>query len=122
MTGAIASGVGDARRGPAAVPGKSLGSTLDRQSGVRGVLGRDEPGTSQVRSAARPGGAADEGPTVRRGSTGTFAGDEEHANRSAYAGRGANPTDEDEDERTTWLTEDEIVWGQTKDTPPPILG
>jgi hypothetical protein len=38
------------------------------------------------------------------------------------AGHGAGGGDEEEHERTTWLTEDEDVWGANGDAAPPVIG
>ncbi|MDP9797592.1 uncharacterized protein YukE [Catenuloplanes nepalensis] len=42
--------------------------------------------------------------------------------QSAAGGRGLTGEDEDADDRTTWLTEDDMVWGQDGSAPPPVLG
>ncbi|GAB7050228.1 WXG100 family type VII secretion target [Catenuloplanes indicus] len=42
--------------------------------------------------------------------------------KSAAGGRGLAGEDDDADERTTWLTEDDMVWGQDGSAPPPVLG
>ncbi|MFC0507730.1 WXG100 family type VII secretion target [Micromonospora costi] len=83
-----------------------------------------------------PGGTA---PADNRAASGvgrSVDGRRGEANRAATAGRGRGPVgnrpgvlggrgqhDEDEsDERLTWLTEDEMVWGDGRDGAPPVLG
>ncbi|MEV4624536.1 hypothetical protein AB0J74_38235 [Asanoa sp. NPDC049573] len=45
------------------------------------------------------------------------------ARSQAAAGARGNGTDEDEtDEHSTWLTEDDLVWRDADDVPPPVLG
>jgi hypothetical protein len=38
------------------------------------------------------------------------------------AGAGGGQGKDDEHERSTWLTEDEDVWGGDDDTAPPVIG
>jgi uncharacterized protein YukE len=85
-------------------------------AGVGGVLGKDDRGT-------RGGGRAGGGPLGSgTGAGGSGSGAGGRGDRSGMVGnRGANGEEEDEDERTTWLTEDEMPWtGQVP--PPPVLG
>ena len=79
-------------------------------------------GGETARSAGAPGhgGTGGKPGTVDLGvrqADGTRSG----AANSAAGGRGGHAGDEDSDERTTWLTEDEMVWGNSQ-AAPPVLG
>jgi len=39
-----------------------------------------------------------------------------------HGGHGGGSGDDEERERSTWLTEDEDVWGGDTDVPPPVIG
>ncbi|MEU5904028.1 WXG100 family type VII secretion target [Micromonospora sp. NPDC047527] len=77
-------------------------------SGVgRGIDGRrgEATGRSAAAGSGRPG-------------SGRAAG----ANRPGILGGHGQPTDDESDERLTWLTEDEMVWRDSGDAAPPVLG
>ncbi len=113
VTGATLGGLPSASRGPAA-PGKSLGATFGER-GVQGVLGKDQPTGDRPDDEA----GARRGPDPRAGQSAPV--EEEEARRSGLIGRGSADPDDAEDERLTWLTEDEMVWGQPRPAPPSTL-
>ena len=84
---------GAASAGPSSRPSTGL---------AEGVLGREDRSAAMSRSAGA------------NGATGTAN------NRSGMAGRGGGFDDEG-DERETWLTEDDMDWGDA-DAAPPVLG
>ncbi|GAA2676706.1 WXG100 family type VII secretion target [Actinoplanes palleronii] len=84
-------------------------------------------GGETARASSSGGHGAGNGPGAGRGTAGDLGvrdglhGKGGQAAGNA-AGRGAGRGDEDEaDERTTWLTEDEMVWGGSN-AAPPVLG
>lgn len=108
-------------------PGRSgvLGNQRGIDLGVRGG------GADQGRSGATSGRAATAG--SQSGAAGRAAGAGGQSGTSGRAGgaavRGAvgpmgrTPMQDDQqDERLTWLTEDDLVWQNNDDVPPPVLG
>ncbi|GIF76380.1 hypothetical protein [Asanoa siamensis] len=96
-------------------PASGQAATGPRGAGGRGV------GVSGSQSAAgRPGGGAQgaTGPEGRGNST-SAAG---RAAQAAAGARGTQPHEDETDEHTTWLTEDDLVWRDSDDVPPPVLG
>ncbi|MEU2611872.1 WXG100 family type VII secretion target [Micromonospora sp. NPDC007271] len=89
-----------------------------RAGGMTGLDNRSAAGTGRLASGR---GAAVESESRSNSGRGANA-------RSAMAGRngvlgGRGQHDEDESaERLTWLTEDEMVWGDGRSAPPPVLG
>ncbi len=86
-------------------------------SGAGAGTGGFGPGGAGAGAAGgRPGGGAGGagGGTGGRGAGGGMAGAPMHG------GQGGG--DEEERERSTWLTEDEDVWGGDTDAPPPVIG
>ncbi|MEU8259225.1 WXG100 family type VII secretion target [Micromonospora sp. NPDC048999] len=89
-----------------------------RAGSVAGLDNRSAAGTGRLAGGR---GAVVESEGRSTGSRGTNG-------RSAMAGRngvlgGRREHDEDEsEERLTWLTEDEMVWGDGRPAPPPVLG
>ncbi|MET7876012.1 WXG100 family type VII secretion target [Micromonospora profundi] len=98
---------------PAARPtGGAAAADTRSASGVgRGIDGRRAEATGR---AAAAGG---QGATGRPGS-GRGAG----TNRPGLLGGNGRPTDDESDDRLTWLTEDEMVWQDGGDAAPPVLG
>ncbi|GAA1851201.1 hypothetical protein [Asanoa iriomotensis] len=99
-------------------------------TGTRGAGGRTMSVNGSQSAAGRPGGGTNSAAGPRSGSragmptgpdggrNGTTAGA-----RSQAAGARTNHAHEDEtDEHTTWLTEDDLVWRDAGDVPPPVLG
>ncbi|GIF14957.1 hypothetical protein [Actinoplanes teichomyceticus] len=93
--------------------------------GVRPVSASGAPRPETAR-ASSTGSTGSTGAGAGRG-TATDLGirDGAHGGRgnasSVGAARGAQGHQDEADERTTWLTEDEMVWGGN-DAPPPVLG
>jgi hypothetical protein len=89
-------------------PGAGSGYPLGGAAGAGGLhVGNPLSG------AAGEGGVRDP-----RAAAGTRAN---AARQAASAGRGHGEQGDEADERTTWLTEDDIVWG-TEEAPPGVLG
>jgi uncharacterized protein YukE len=142
----LALGVGLLAGGAAILGGRpAMGGSAAAGSGGNSMSGT-RPGTNSMSSTGRAGGAGG-GETARTASAKPSAGSGESA-RSANAagrgmpgkggavdlgvrqgdnrggaagGRGAQGEDET-DERTTWLTEDEMVWQGRDQAAPPVLG
>lgn len=103
-SGGVGSGLGSGGLGSG--PG-GIGSGSG--AGVLGTgAGRGGPGSGAGTGAGGPGAGG-------RGSAGAggVGGAPMH---------GGGQGDEDERERSTWLTEDEDVWGGNADVPPPVIG
>lgn len=85
-------------------------------------VGTGLSGTSSGGRAGGLGGAGDVGRD--RAATGTQRGGSTSTRSDQRAAtRGAGPGAEGEtDEYLTWLTEDEMVWGEEDDAPPSVLG
>ncbi|MEU6072890.1 WXG100 family type VII secretion target [Micromonospora sp. NPDC047074] len=98
-TGVLAGSAGTASTAPVRSAG---GAPLADNRAATGMGRRFD----NARDAARPG------------ARGAAAG----ANRLGVLGAGQGPHDEDADSRLTWLTEDEMVWGNDADAAPPVLG
>ncbi|MFU8852253.1 WXG100 family type VII secretion target [Micromonospora sp. SL1-18] len=106
--------------GPAAVVGTgSLAGAGTPASGRAGGMmdnrsaagtGRLASGRGVVESESRSNGG--------RGSNGRSA----MAGRNGVLGGRRQPDEDESDERLTWLTEDEMVWGDGRSAPPPVLG
>ncbi|MFG2053876.1 WXG100 family type VII secretion target [Micromonospora sp. NPDC048930] len=104
------------------VPGVGTGSLAGSTGGVTG-----RPGGLENRSAAGTGRLAG-GRGVVVDAEGRSNGGKGTGARSAMPGRNGvlgkhGQHDEDEsDEHLTWLTEDEMVWGDGRSAPPSVLG
>src|SRR5262249_52050739 len=94
-SGAVGSGAGGAGTGPGGV-GTGAGVVSPSDAGRAGAFSGGDPGTR----GSRLGGAGSAG-----GAGAPMQGDEE-----------------EERERSTWLTEDQDVWGGDIDVPPPVIG
>ncbi len=84
------------------------------------LTGRGGTGAAGARGGQSGSGTAEEDEMAARGNRaamGTGSG-----NRSALTGRTGEGHEDEADERLTWLTEDEMVWGGDAATPPPVLG
>jgi hypothetical protein len=116
--GGIGGGLGSGGVGGGLGPGSGLGS-----GGVGGGTGGFGPGTGGA-GAFGAGGRAGSGP----GGPGSGLGGANAGRGAAGAGGAGAPHgghgngDEEEHERSTWLTEDEDVWGGNTDVPPPVIG
>jgi hypothetical protein len=106
--------------------GRPMGQLDDEE-----VAARARPGSSTLdegRAAGRarvPGqlGEPEDAAALRGQGTLGAEPEAEPGQRPAYlGGKGLTGTDEEDDERLTWLTEDEMVWGQNRPAAPPILG
>lgn len=96
----------------AMAPGRGvLGGSRGPDLGVRTA------GAESGRSAAAPGGANNRSAGGASGRSAAGAG-----GRSAAVPLGTAKGKDERDERLTWLTEDEIVWQDGGDAPPPVLG
>ncbi|MFE9652625.1 WXG100 family type VII secretion target [Micromonospora sp. NPDC006431] len=128
-------GTGTASAPTTTVPNGGGGLLYGLPNGGTGALASSGPGTARVggmpgaenRSAAGTGRLAS-GRGVTINAEGRSNGGRGTNGRPAMAGRngvlgGRGTSDEDEsEERLTWLTEDEMVWGDGKSAPPPVLG
>ncbi|MET8306220.1 hypothetical protein [Micromonospora sp. NPDC005173] len=93
------------------------------------LAGSSSTPTASVRPAAGPA-APDNRPATgmgrsidgRRGETAGRAAAGSGAKRPGVLGGHGRPEDDESDDRLTWLTEDEMVWGDHGDAPPPVLG
>ncbi|GIF69721.1 hypothetical protein Ais01nite_77560 [Asanoa ishikariensis] len=85
-------------------------------TGQRGAASRTSGLNGSQSQAGRPGGGGNSAAGPRNGSAA--------AGRSQAAGAGrTNQNDEEEtDEHSTWLTEDDLIWRDAGDVPPPVLG
>jgi hypothetical protein len=125
-------GLGGLGSGHTGLGGGGLGS-----GGVGSGLGGGGLGTGPggIGSGTGAGGAGTLGSGAGRGGPGSGAGGPGSGGPgaggrgSAGAGgvggapmHGGGQGDEDERERSTWLTEDEDVWGGNTDVPPPVIG
>jgi len=142
----LAGAVSGAMSSPSLATGRTPASSLfGKEGGVKGVLGKEGgPPTDEEEAQARRGGAQapseSEEEAARRAGRGGAPGAEEEGHggnraggagqpenegsgRNAVAARGLSSSDDDdEDERLTWLTEDEMSWSGAEPTPPPVLG
>ncbi|MEH1098090.1 WXG100 family type VII secretion target [Micromonospora sp. CPCC 205561] len=116
-TGALAGSAGNAPTSSVRTAGGS--PTADNRSATG--MGRRFDGT---RDAARQGmaGAGDRAASGA-GRPGGARGAAGGANRPGVLGAGQGPHDDDNaDGRMTWLTEDDMVWGNGADAAPPVVG
>ncbi|MGK5441890.1 WXG100 family type VII secretion target [Micromonospora sp. URMC 105] len=108
--------------GALASSGRASAATPVRPgTGVTGMENRSAAGTGrlasgQVGSANGGGRPGTGGAPANRAATAGGAG-----RSGVIGGRGQHGEDEN-DERLTWLTEDEMVWHDGGDTAPPVLG
>ncbi|WP_406038482.1 WXG100 family type VII secretion target [Micromonospora sp. NBC_00898] len=104
--------------GTGSLAGSGQAASTSARTGA-GAEGRSAAGTGRLASG-RAGAVDGEGRSGGRGA----------GSRSAMAGAGRNGVlggrgesdGEESDERLTWLTEDEMVWGDGGSAPPPVLG
>jgi len=92
-----------------------------------GVLGQPDPASRRDGLGARPstGGTAGAGPGSGgsgRGAPGQRPGPAGRGDGTAAGGRAGTGEPDDEDAYDTWLTEDEMVWGNETDLPPNLIG
>ncbi|MFR9775852.1 WXG100 family type VII secretion target [Micromonospora sp. MS34] len=104
------------------MPGVGTGSLAGSTGGVTG-----RPGGLASRSAAGTGRlAGGRGAVVDaegRSSGGKGAGARSAMpGRNGVLGRNGRPDEDESDEHLTWLTEDEMVWGDGRSAPPSVLG
>jgi hypothetical protein len=110
--------------------GGGLGSGGVGSGGVGSGLGPGGVGAGGVGggpSGVGTGGAGAYGPggAGRGGGLGSGAGGAGAGGRAGGMGgapHGGHGGEEEERERSTWLTEDEDVWGGNTDLPPPVIG
>jgi hypothetical protein len=126
--GGIGAGLGPDGLGAGGLGSGAGGIGSGLGSGAGGGVGSGPGGLG-----SGPGGfGSGAGSAGRGGRFGTGepegAGGRGAGSRSAAASAGAAPmhgghgADEEERERSTWLTEDEDVWGGGTDAPPPVIG
>lgn len=111
VSGAGATGTGSAGGFGAGVTGTGSAGGFGGSAGTVGAGGL--PGSSPA------GGRA--GGTGTGSGTGSGAGNAA-SRRGMVPMHGTHGQDEQERERSTWLTEDEDVWGTDNDAPPPVIG
>jgi hypothetical protein len=107
-----AGGIGGGAGGAAGGLGGGPGGLGGGPGGVGGVLA---PGTPGSLGAGRGGAGAAPGGSATRGAGGRPGG-------GAPMGGGGHGKEEEERERTTWLTEDEDIWTDDGDVAPPVIG
>ncbi|GAA4569142.1 hypothetical protein GCM10023176_25050 [Micromonospora coerulea] len=106
--------------GSLAGSGQATSTSTRAGGGAAGPENRSAAGTGRL-AAGRAGAVDAEGRSGgSRGVTGrsAMAG----ANRAGVLGGRGEHDAEESDERLTWLTEDEMVWGDGGSAPPPVLG
>ncbi|GIF49273.1 hypothetical protein DFJ67_2098 [Asanoa ferruginea] len=121
--------------GKGASPTKGAPGAGQSGQGPRGGSGNTSTANANGKSAAGRGGAKSGTGTAGSGREGGNRGgrpaiDGEGRNTTssaarsqAAAGARSNGPEEDEnDEHSTWLTEDDLVWRDADDVPPPVLG
>jgi len=89
-----------------------------RPGGVSGLENRSASGTGRLASGR---GLVVESEGRSNGGRGTNARSAMAGRNGVLGGRGQHDDDESAD-RLTWLTEDEMVWGDGRPAPPPVLG
>ncbi|MDG4821988.1 hypothetical protein O7635_08990 [Asanoa sp. WMMD1127] len=107
---------GQSAAGPRGAGGRTTGV-----GGTQSASGRAGANAANNAAGTRGGGR----PTTATGQTPDGRNTTSSAARSSQAAAGArsnNATDEEPDEHTTWLTEDDLVWRNADDVPPPVLG
>ncbi|SIN31496.1 WXG100 family type VII secretion target [Micromonospora cremea] len=104
-TAALA-GSGSTPTTPVRATGGAAAAENRAASGVgRSMDGRRAESTGRAAAAGRQGAAGGSG-----------------ANRPGVLGGHGRPESDESDERMTWLTEDEMVWGDSGEAPPSVLG
>jgi len=112
-TGALAGSGGKASASAVRSPGASPVADNRAATGIGRRLDGARPGPNGAGGAGGAGGQAVSG-TGRTGGV---------ANRPGLLGAGQKAHDDDDsDGRLTWLTEDDMVWGDDKTAAPPVLG
>jgi len=109
----VLEGGGDTGLASAATAPAALGSPGAAGSGSPGFAPGAMTGTG-LSSAIGPGMAISPGSTAMRTGSGLFGG-------SGAAHRGHPHEEEEEEGNRTWLTEDEMVWGNAEGTPAPVV-
>ncbi|MFJ8579269.1 WXG100 family type VII secretion target [Micromonospora sp. NPDC093277] len=108
--------------GPAGVVGTGslagAGPASGRPGGMSGLENRSAAGTGRLASGR---GLVVESEGRTNGGRGTNTRPAMAGRNGVLGGRGQHAEDESE-ERLTWLTEDEMVWGDGRSAPPPVLG
>ncbi|MFU8870906.1 WXG100 family type VII secretion target [Micromonospora sp. SL4-19] len=92
--------------------------TSGRVGGMSGAENRSAAGTGRLASGR---GATVEVEGRSNGNRGT-SGRPAMAGRNGVLGARGGHDDDESDERLTWLTEDEMVWGDGRSAAPPVLG
>ncbi|MCX4387038.1 WXG100 family type VII secretion target [Micromonospora peucetia] len=110
-TGALAGSSGNA---PTSAVRSAGGSPMADNRSATGMGRRFD----NSRDGARQGAAGDRAAT----GTGRSGGARGAANRHGVLGAGQGAHDDDADGRLTWLTEDDMVWGNDASAAPPVLG
>ncbi|MEV4489148.1 WXG100 family type VII secretion target [Micromonospora coxensis] len=99
--------------------GRAAATTPSRPGAPTGMENRSAAGTGRLASgqvgAGGNGGRQGAGAAHRAATTGG-------AGRNGVIGGRGQHAEDDTDERMTWLTEDEMVWGDGGTTAPPVLG
>ncbi|MFD2763615.1 WXG100 family type VII secretion target [Micromonospora eburnea] len=93
--------------------------TAGRPGAMSGLENRAAAGTGRL--AAGRGIVVETDGGKSNGGRGTNARPAMAGRNGVLGGRGQHAEDESE-ERLTWLTEDEMVWGDGRSAPPPVLG
>ncbi|MEU3452348.1 WXG100 family type VII secretion target [Micromonospora sp. NPDC006766] len=103
-TGSLA-GAGTAAGGPA---GRAAGLE-NRSAAGTGRLAAGRGAVVESEGRSNNGGRGTTGRSAMAGRNGVLGGRREHG-------------EDESEERLTWLTEDEMVWGDGRSAPPPVLG
>ncbi|WP_446218077.1 WXG100 family type VII secretion target [Micromonospora sp. IBHARD004] len=105
--------------GTGSLAGSGQGTPTSARAGGATAESRSAAGTGRLASG-RAGAVDGEGRAGGgRGATGRSA---MAASRNGVLGGRGEPDTDESDERLTWLTEDEMVWGDGGAAPPPVLG
>ncbi|MGR6316899.1 WXG100 family type VII secretion target [Micromonospora soli] len=103
---------------PGAGTGSLAGSGTPASGRIGGMENRPAAGTGRLAGGRGLVVEAESRSNGGRGSGGRPA----MAGRNGVLGKHGEHDDDESDERFTWLTEDEMVWGDGRSAPPPVLG
>ncbi|SCG62567.1 WXG100 family type VII secretion target [Micromonospora halophytica] len=100
---------------------RAAATTPSRPGAPTGMENRSAAGTGRLASG-QPGAGGNDGRAGARAGSANRAAMAGGAGRSGVIGGRGQHGEDDSDERMTWLTEDEMVWGDGGTTAPPVLG
>ncbi|MFE9692584.1 WXG100 family type VII secretion target [Micromonospora sp. NPDC005806] len=103
---------------PGVGTGSLAGSNTPTSGRIGGMENRAAAGTGRLAGGR---GLVVEAEGRSNGGRGT-SGRPAMAGRNGVLGKHGEHDEDESDERFTWLTEDEMVWGDGRSAPPPVLG